>query len=409
MSSALIDSVKSVFTDILITKFSLLLGEPEGNVQKAIHGAIPMILNDVLYKAYFPEGATKVADLARQATGSDFFGQLHELSISTGGLMTGSLLLNKGTDFARALLTPRTDAVIQEIGRYSGISIPSASFITAIASFASLDAIGRHLTHSNVDSGGLALWLKSQSDSIVHAVPAALQVKTALGIHHYPWEKAEGVRKNSLLYILGTILLLAVLFFFIYRSCGNTEVTAPVSPADTVVSNPAPANPAPATAGRDTVVSPTIKVTLPNGKVLDAYQGGTEDRLVNFLKDPTAKLDKKKGNWFDFSQIGFASNSSSLLLESDRQLKNIVAILDAFPKAKIKIGGYSDNTGDSTANLRLSRERADNILAKLKEFGAKAAQLTGAEGYGPKFPVGDNGTASGRALNRRMSINVKAK
>jgi outer membrane protein OmpA-like peptidoglycan-associated protein len=142
---------------------------------------------------------------------------------------------------------------------------------------------------------------------------------------------------------------------------------------------------------------------------LNAYRGGTEDRLVSFLNDPNARLDKDNGNWFDFTKIGFASNSSGLLLESETQLKNIVAILRAFPKAKIKIGGYSDNTGDSINNVRLSQQRADNILVKLKDLGAKSTQLTGAKGYGSNYPVGDNATATGRTMNRRTSIDVKAK
>jgi outer membrane protein OmpA-like peptidoglycan-associated protein len=78
-------------------------------------------------------------------------------------------------------------------------------------------------------------------------------------------------------------------------------------------------------------------------------------------------------------------------------------------KAKIKIGGYSDNTGDSANNVRLSQDRADNIEAKLKQLGTKPHQLAGAKGYGPGYAVGDNGTAAGRAMNRRMSIDVKAK
>jgi len=61
------------------------------------------------------------------------------------------------------------------------------------------------------------------------------------------------------------------------------------------------------------------------------------------------------------------------------------------------------------ANIRLSRQRAEKIEAKLKDLGARPSQITGAQGYGPQYPVGDNGTTTGRAMNRRMSIDVKAK
>lgn len=404
MSSTLIDSVKTIFTEPLLSKFSVLLGEPEINIQKAVHGAIALVATDILHNAYLQEGTARIASLARQAANSDFFGNLHELATGTGGLVAGSVLLNKGTGFAKSLLSARTDSVINEISRYAGVSTPSASFIIGIVSFASLDAIGRQIANFNVDGNGLAAWLKTQKDSILQATPAGLQVKTALGIHHYLWDKSTGARRNSSLYIVLTLIVLALLVFFLYRSCGHAQTTASTTATDTTTTSTVSA-----AAGADTVSSPSIRVTLPNGKVLDEYKGGTEDRLVSFLGDPNAKLDKKNGNWFDFTKIGFASNSASLLLESETQLKNIVAILEAFPKAKIKIGGYSDNTGDSTDNVRLSQQRADNILGKLKDLGARPSQLTGAEGYGPNHSVGDNGTATGRALNRRMSINVKAK
>jgi OmpA-OmpF porin, OOP family len=184
----------------------------------------------------------------------------------------------------------------------------------------------------------------------------------------------------------------------------HADLASVANPADTVATAPTPVRTV-----QDTVRSETFRVTLPNGKILDVYQGGTEDRLVTFLGDRNAKLHKKGGDWFNFTKIDFASNSASLLLESEVQLKNIVAILAAFPKAKIKIGGYSDNTGDSTHNVQLSQERADNIYAKLIDLDTKRSQLKGARGYGPKYPVGDNGTAIGRNMNRRMSIDVVAK
>ena len=274
MSSTLIDSVKSVFTDTLLSKIAVLLGETEGNVQKAIHGAIPMVLTDILHKSYFPEGTAKVDQLARQAASNDFFGHVHELNMNPGGLVAGSVLLNKGGDFARSLLGARTDSVISEISRYAGISVPSASFITGVASFASLDAIGRHITNSNIDGHGLPAWLQTQADSILHAIPAGLQVKQALGIDHYPWEKRMSARRNTGLYVIIGLIVLALFIFILYRSCGHTEVTTAAN--DTTVVNTVP----PPT-GKDTASS-VVMLILPNKKVLNVDKGGTEERLVNF-------------------------------------------------------------------------------------------------------------------------------
>lgn len=400
MSSSLLDSVRSAFPETLIAKFSVLLGEPEANISKAIHGSIPMVLTDILHKSYFPEGTAKVGTLARQAVTGDFFGQLHELNIGNGGLVAGSTLLNRGAEFSKALLAGHTDSVVSEISRYSNTSVPSAAFIVGLVSFAALDAIGRHLASYSVDGNGLSTWVRGQGDPILHAIPAGLEVKSALDIQHYPWEKTERTRRNSVLYGVIILLIVVVAAILLFRSCHTETVTS-----TTVDTTAAAATPVPA----DTAVSPRTQVSLPDGQVLEARKGGTEDRLIAFLSDPNAPLDKKNGNWFDFTRVSFASNSASLLLESETQLRNIVAILRAFPKAKIKIGGYTDNTGDAAENVRLSQQRADNILAKLKDLGAKSSQLDGAEGYGSKYPVGDNGTQAGRAMNRRMSINVKDK
>jgi outer membrane protein OmpA-like peptidoglycan-associated protein len=405
MSNTLINSVRSVFTDDLISKFSVLLNEPQGNIQKAVQAGIPIVLTEVLHQAGSPEGATKIWNLSKQAAGNDFFGQIHELGVRSGNLVTGSVLLKKGSDFAVGLLGARKDMVVKEITRFSGASTESASFIAGVVSFASLDSIGRQITSGSMEAKGLTLWLDTQRESIIHEIPQGLEVKAPLRIRHYPREKAVRTRRNTMLYVaLGVIVLFVAIFLIFFWPHKHTDLASVANPMDTTITAPTPVRTV-----QDTVRSETVRVNLPNGRVLDVYQGGTEDRLVKFLDDPNAKLHKKNGDWFNFTKIGFASNNASLLLESQAQLKNIVAILAAFPKAKIKIGGYSDNTGDSIVNVRLSQERADNIYAKLIDLDTKRSQLKGAKGYGPKYPVGDNGTAAGRNMNRRMSIDVVAK
>jgi hypothetical protein len=215
MSGILLDSVRSVFTEPLNSKFSVLLGETEINVAKAVHAAIAMVLTDVAQKAHFPEGIVRIGNLSRQAASSDFFGHLHELSTGTGGLVAGSALLNKGTELEIALLAPRTDPINSEVSRYAGISVASAAFITGLASFATLDAIGRHIANSNMDNKNLAVWLKAQTDNMVHAIPVGLQVRPALGIQHYPWDRPVRARRNTAFYVILIVIILAAVAFFL--------------------------------------------------------------------------------------------------------------------------------------------------------------------------------------------------
>jgi K(+)-stimulated pyrophosphate-energized sodium pump len=74
----------------------------------------------------------------------------------------------------------------------------------------------------------------------------------------------------------------------------------------------------------------------------------------------------------------------------------------------VKIGGYTDNTGDAAANLELSRKRAEAVRNQLEEMGIDAKRIS-AEGYGAQHPIANNDTAEGRMQNRRIAIRVTAK
>jgi K(+)-stimulated pyrophosphate-energized sodium pump len=74
----------------------------------------------------------------------------------------------------------------------------------------------------------------------------------------------------------------------------------------------------------------------------------------------------------------------------------------------MKVGGFTDSTGDAQRNLQLSRDRANAVMAQLVNFGVAPDRLE-AQGYGEQFPIGDNSTEAGRAMNRRVSMNVTQK
>jgi outer membrane protein OmpA-like peptidoglycan-associated protein len=71
----------------------------------------------------------------------------------------------------------------------------------------------------------------------------------------------------------------------------------------------------------------------------------------------------------------------------------------------VEISGHTDNTASAEHNLDLSNRRAKSVVAALVKSGIAEARLQ-PKGYGLTRPVADNGTAQGRALNRRVEVSV---
>jgi outer membrane protein OmpA-like peptidoglycan-associated protein/uncharacterized protein YidB (DUF937 family) len=149
-----------------------------------------------------------------------------------------------------------------------------------------------------------------------------------------------------------------------------------------------------------------LKRKLASGVELDVPENGIESHVVAFIEDAAKLVDKT--TWFDFDRLLFDTGKATLQASSEEQLKNVAAIMAAYPKVKIKIGGYTDNTGNKEANMKLSGERAANVMAELVKLGVAADRMA-SEGYGDQFPVGDNATEEGRAKNRRISLRVTEK
>ena len=145
---------------------------------------------------------------------------------------------------------------------------------------------------------------------------------------------------------------------------------------------------------------------LPSGFTVKGDTAGMERGLIAFIEG-TAPVDKT--TWFNFDRVTFKTGSAAIdMAKSNEQLVNLSEILAAFPNAKLKIGGYTDNTGDEAANMKLSADRANAVRNALMLMGVDGARLE-AEGYGSQHPVADNATDEGRAKNRRIAVRVTAK
>jgi outer membrane protein OmpA-like peptidoglycan-associated protein len=72
---------------------------------------------------------------------------------------------------------------------------------------------------------------------------------------------------------------------------------------------------------------------------------------------------------------------------------------------KFRLEGYTDNAGDPAANLTLSQQRADAVIAWMVGHGADGAKLW-AKGFGVARPVSPNDSPEHMAQNRRVEFHI---
>jgi len=100
--------------------------------------------------------------------------------------------------------------------------------------------------------------------------------------------------------------------------------------------------------------------------------------------------------------IEFATNSAEIPEAAKPRLALAAALLTDDGR-KIRVVGYTDNTGDAAINNPLSAQRAASVVKFLESQGVPAGQLA-AEGKGDADPIADNATPEGRAHNRRVEF-----
>jgi outer membrane protein OmpA-like peptidoglycan-associated protein len=410
MSFNLLDAVKNQFSGDLVNKASSLLGESEGGISKALSGIIPSALTGIISKATSGgQGAESILSMAKS-------------SASGGGGLPGGLsgffgegssgFLSKGLDMVKGLFGDKFSGIITAISSFAGIKSSSASSLFSMAAPAAMSSVGSYASQNNLNASGLLSFLNSQKSSILNSLPAGLSSITSLlgmggAAKAVSSATEDTVQKTGggMKWLLPLLLIGAALAWWFLLGGKNGCNKQSASTSDTALVKPMDD-----TAGRVSTSTPeSYMVKLPDGTELNAYKGGIEDKLVSFLNTDWMKLgeDSLKKTWFDFDNLNFKTGSAEITAESQQQVNNMVAILKAFPNAKLKIGGYTDKTGNEAANKKLSGERANAVKAAMDKAGV-GKQVTGAEGYGSefaKYPA--DAPESDRVKDRHVSVSVR--
>lgn len=106
------------------------------------------------------------------------------------------------------------------------------------------------------------------------------------------------------------------------------------------------------------------------------------------------------------ADVLFAVDSSALSPAALASLRPLAGQLAGFG-GQVAVIGFTDDTGSTSHNQRLSLQRAQAVQAAFVSMGVTADRVT-AIGRGSSDPVATNKTAAGRSENRRVEINYFA-
>jgi outer membrane protein OmpA-like peptidoglycan-associated protein len=123
-------------------------------------------------------------------------------------------------------------------------------------------------------------------------------------------------------------------------------------------------------------------------------------RLAAVKEEPRGMVITLSGS------VLFASNQSTLLPEARTRLDQVAEVLLTTRERSLVVEGHTDSQGKDAFNMDLSQRRADAVRNYLVQRGYQA-DLIQAHGIGEGSPVADNGTAEGRANNRRVEIVIQ--
>ena len=425
----LMELVKPHLTAELMQKAAAWLGESESGISKALSAIFPTVIGAIASKADNRGFIDSLSGMLAADANLNPDHILKDVSVcfdadNANNTTTSDL----GFDLLRSLFGDNRQVLGQAISQHAGIGIGSVGKLLG----ASAPVVLALLSTQSKAVGNLSalmMQLASQKAAIISSIPGAIGAAASLngaGATSAASSFSANSRSNVTpggfpLWLIPALALLGGgIWWFLQaeRSQERVSVNQPAPPLESPVQQPkfvdAPTAVEPKLDAPDSTDAATITAdqsafidrTLPGEVKIKIPSAGSEAKLLNFIEDRGQVIDKE--NWVELDRILFDSDTASLRSESSAQIGDIAAILQAFPNVQLKIGGYTDNSGDAESNLKLSAGRANSVMNAIAALGIDVARLK-AEGYGPEHSVADNATEQGRQNNRRVSALITAK
>ena len=411
MAVNLLELTKGYITKEVGLSISILTEESASDVQTALLGALPGLIGGTMNTASTSGGVYELIGLMNLNNENYVLNNLPEI---LGDPIKSKDFIANGLSMLPMLLDLDLKTVIESIAASSKLKANSVSKILSISAPIVLSVIGKQVKEKSIEPVKLTTLLVGQKEYISKYLPKDLSTiwdfkgledlnkslqKNPLSEHQLENKPVSGTTK--IVYLILALLLVGAAVWG-YKKLNKEEETIVVEdfPVDSSGVKGKPSGVAERNPGQ------LVTKQLPKDIVLEIPENGTEAKLIKFIQDSSVVVDKNY--WIDFDRITFEPNLAELDDDSEAQIENIAKIMRAYPMVNIKIGGYTDNTGDATTNLMLSKSRADAVKKGIAKNDIKITRIQ-SEGYGIEHPIATNDTEQGRTQNRRIAINVTRK
>lgn len=105
------------------------------------------------------------------------------------------------------------------------------------------------------------------------------------------------------------------------------------------------------------------------------------------------------------SNITFATDQDAVKAGFYPTLNSVALVLKRFNQTVVDVYGHTNSTGSAQHNFDLSQRRALSVANYLSAQGIDSRRFA-VTGFGATRPIADNATEAGRALNRRVEIQL---
>lgn len=145
------------------------------------------------------------------------------------------------------------------------------------------------------------------------------------------------------------------------------------------------------------------------GAGIGAYMDAQEAELRQQLEGTGVQV-QRNGDQLDLimpGNITFNTNEFSIRQDFYPVLDSVSEVLYKFVDTRLMVIGHTDSTGARDYNYNLSNRRAGSVANYLATQGVDQNRLI-TQGMGPDQPIASNDTESGRAMNRRVELQIVA-